>query len=171
MVYCRVSFMNLLLSVCICVCTHPGDSGCRHGCRLHHPLSRRHQARHGVSTLRRSPRVSAASRWPESMIVFHIIDTASLDLSVYLWLCFLLFQGGAYAGGRLWNLLWQQLQSLLREDGVLWAHHRGSRRRCGRRWGVGGIRGAWWKPSGVQAGGHPGEIQIQIKKKGNLVHY
>ena len=69
-------------------------------------------------------------------------------------------QGGAHGGGRLSDLLWQQLQPLLREDGVLRDHHRGSGRRRGWRWRVGGVRGAWRKPAGVQARRHPGEMHV-----------
>lgn len=68
------------------------------------------------------------------------------------------FQCGTYSRGRLWNLLWQQFQSLLGEDGVLWDHRRGSSWRRRWRWRMGRTGGARRKPFGVQARGHPREL-------------
>lgn len=68
------------------------------------------------------------------------------------------FQGGTYTRGRLRNLLWQQFQSLLGEDGVLWDHRRGSSWRRRWRWRMGRTGGARRKPFGVQARGHPREL-------------
>lgn len=59
----------------ILLIAHPGDCRCRHGCRFHHHLSRRHATGHWVSTLWWSPPVSAVLRsqthqWQTKMFVF-----------------------------------------------------------------------------------------------------
>lgn len=148
----QIIIASLLLSMCICVLIQViAGAGMDVDFTIVSP--------EGVRLIEESRRSDGVHVLVLSSLILYFISVTHPLSHLSINLIFTLLQGGAYRGWRLSSLLWQQLQSLLREDGVLWDPGRGSRRRCGWRWWVDGFRGSWWNPAGVQAGRHHGEMQ------------